>query len=75
MSVRHPALLLPCLLLPCHGYPDGPALALALGPAPCLQTGIPDADSFGHHDVVGVVEAGWRQQVFGRIRQIFGYGC
>ena len=71
MSVRHPALLLPCLTLPCHGYPDVPALA----PAPCLQTGIPDADSFGHHDVVGVVEAGWRQQVFGRIRQIFGYGC
>ncbi|KAI7840914.1 hypothetical protein COHA_005346 [Chlorella ohadii] len=33
------------------------------------QTGIPDADRFGHHDVVGTVESGWRQQVFDRIRR------
>ncbi|EFN53803.1 hypothetical protein CHLNCDRAFT_53624 [Chlorella variabilis] len=39
------------------------------------QTGIPDADRFGNHDVVGVTEAGWRQQVFDRIRRVFGYGC
>ncbi|KAL4419782.1 hypothetical protein ABPG75_006880 [Micractinium tetrahymenae] len=39
------------------------------------QTGIPDADAFGHHDVVGVTETGWRQQVFDRIRRVFGYGC
>lgn len=38
------------------------------------QTGIPDADAFGNHDVVGVTEAGWRNQVFGRIRMVFGYG-
>ena len=44
-------------------------------PPPALQTGIPDADRFGHHDVVGTVEAGWRQQVFDRIRRVFGYGC
>ena len=62
--MRHPP-------LPCACCPPCPC-------PPCplpVQTGIPDADSFGHHDVVGVVEAGWRQQVFGRIRQIFGYGC
>jgi hypothetical protein len=39
------------------------------------QTGIPDGDRFGNPDVVGVTEAGWRQQVFGRIRRVFGYGC
>ncbi|KAL4435457.1 hypothetical protein ABPG77_006219 [Micractinium sp. CCAP 211/92] len=39
------------------------------------QTGIPDADAYGNHDVVGVTEAGWRQQVFDRIRRVFGYGC
>lgn len=39
------------------------------------QTGIPDADAYGHHDVVGVTETGWRQQVFDRIRRVFGYGC
>lgn len=38
------------------------------------QTGIPDADRFGNHDVVGVTEAGWKNQVFGRIRAVFGYG-
>lgn len=49
---------------------------LTLAVPPCLaQTGIPDADRFGHHDVVGTVEAGWRQQVFDRIRRVFGYGC
>ncbi|PSC70108.1 activator of 90 kDa heat shock ATPase-like protein 1 [Micractinium conductrix] len=39
------------------------------------QTGIPDADAFGNHDVVGVAEAGWRGQVFERIRRVFGFGC
>ena len=46
-----------------------------LAPLDGTQTGIPDADRFGHHDVVGQVEAGWREQVFGRIRRVFGYGC
>ena len=49
------------------------SVVLRLEPAP--QTGIPDADRFGNHDVVGVTEAGWRQQVFDRIRRVFGYGC
>lgn len=39
------------------------------------QTSIPDADKFGHHDVVGATESGWKEQVFGRIRRVFGYGC
>ena len=40
-----------------------------------MQTGIPDADAFGNPDVAGVAEVGWREQVFGRIRKVFGYGC
>ena len=39
-----------------------------------LQTGIPEQDRFGHHDVVGTTEAGWKNQVFHRIRAVFGYG-
>lgn len=39
------------------------------------QTRIPHADAYGNQDVAGVAEAGWRQQVFGRIRRVFGYGC
>ncbi|GAB4819096.1 hypothetical protein N2152v2_006142 [Parachlorella kessleri] len=38
------------------------------------QTGIPEQDRFGHHDVVGTTEAGWKNQVFHRIRAVFGYG-
>lgn len=39
-----------------------------------VQTGIPETDKYGHHDVLSTVEAGWRQQVFHRIRAVFGYG-
>ncbi|KAK2079203.1 hypothetical protein QBZ16_002894 [Prototheca wickerhamii] len=39
-----------------------------------VQTGIPEADRFGHHDVVGLAQAGWANQIFHRIRQVFGYG-
>ena len=39
------------------------------------QSGIPDADRFGNHDVASVAESGWREQVFGRIRKVFGYGA
>lgn len=39
------------------------------------QTGIPEADRYGNHDVVGMTQAGWRQQVLLRIRRIFGYGA
>ena len=38
------------------------------------HTGIPDVDKFGNGNVVGQVENGWQQQVFGRIRGVFGYG-
>ncbi len=38
------------------------------------QSGIPETDRFGNHDVVGTTEAGWKDQVFRRIRGVFGYG-
>ena len=39
------------------------------------QTEIPDADRYGNHDVLGMTQAGWKQQVLLRIRQVFGYGA
>ncbi len=39
-----------------------------------VQTGIPDQDKFGHHDVVSTTEKGWKGQIFHRIRAVFGYG-
>lgn len=39
-----------------------------------VQTDIPEMDRFGHHDVVGLAQAGWTNQIFHRIRQVFGYG-
>lgn len=39
------------------------------------QSNIPDTDRFGNHDVVGMTQAGWKQQVLLRIRQVFGYGA
>ncbi|KAG1677031.1 hypothetical protein FOA52_001200 [Chlamydomonas sp. UWO 241] len=38
------------------------------------QTGIPHEDKFGQ-GVMDQTETGWRQQVFNRIRQVFGYGA
>jgi activator of HSP90 ATPase len=38
------------------------------------QTGIPDTDRFGNHDVVNMTQAGRKQQVFSRMKQVFGYG-
>jgi hypothetical protein len=38
------------------------------------HTDIPDVDKFGNGNVAGQVENGWQQQVFGRIRAVFGYG-
>ena len=34
------------------------------------QSGIPDADRYGNHDVLNMTQAGWRQQVLLRIRQV-----
>lgn len=39
------------------------------------QTGVPEIDKFGNGDVIGNVEAGWKERVFNRIRMVFGYGC
>eukprot|EP01025_Chloroclados_australasicus_P006891 TRINITY_DN1218_c0_g1_i1.p2 TRINITY_DN1218_c0_g1~~TRINITY_DN1218_c0_g1_i1.p2 ORF type:complete len:405 (+),score=56.41 TRINITY_DN1218_c0_g1_i1:141-1217(+) len=38
------------------------------------QNGIPEEDKYGNVDVVGRVEQGWQQQVFYRIKAVFGYG-
>jgi hypothetical protein len=38
------------------------------------QTGLPEMDKFGNGDIQDQVERGWRDQVFGRIRAVFGYG-
>ncbi|KAG7673402.1 hypothetical protein Ndes2526B_g03152 [Nannochloris sp. 'desiccata'] len=39
------------------------------------QTGIPDSDRYGNHDVLNMTQAGWKQQVLLRIRQVFGFGA
>jgi activator of HSP90 ATPase len=39
------------------------------------QSGIPDADRYGNHDVLTMTQAGWKQQVLLRIRQVFGFGA
>eukprot|EP00775_Hariotina_reticulata_P000610 gene610-898_t len=38
------------------------------------QTGLPEVDKFGNGDIQEQVERGWQDQVFGRIRAVFGYG-
>jgi activator of HSP90 ATPase len=38
------------------------------------QTGIPIEDGHGNIDQKLLVEQGWKERVFGRIRQVFGYG-
>ncbi|GBF98914.1 hypothetical protein Rsub_11706 [Raphidocelis subcapitata] len=38
-------------------------------------SGVPEEDRFGNHDVGLQVEKGWEEQVFKRIRQVFGYGA
>ena len=53
--------------LPCEPAP-------ALLTAPAWPAGIPETDRFGHHDVLSTVEGGWRNNVFHRIRAVFGYG-
>lgn len=39
------------------------------------QSGIPDADRYGNHDVLNMTQSGWKQQVLLRIRQVFGFGA
>lgn len=38
------------------------------------QTGVPEADDFGNQNVYEVTERGWRENVFRRIRMVFGFG-
>lgn len=38
------------------------------------QTGIPHEDAHGNLDQLALVTQGWKERVFGRIRQTFGYG-
>lgn len=42
--------------------------------ATVTHTGVPTLDRHGNGGVAGTVEAGWRGQVLGRLRQVFGYG-
>ena len=39
------------------------------------QTGIPEEDAYGNANAAEVALQGWRQQIWGRVRQGFGYGC
>jgi activator of HSP90 ATPase len=40
-----------------------------------VQTGVPEEDKFGNHNVKDQTENGWQNLIFGRIRQVFGFGC
>ena len=35
---------------------------------------IPEEDSFGNSDVLQTTTAGWKLQIFHKIRAVFGYG-
>jgi len=48
--------------------PGNTVLALA-------QTGIPEEDRFGNLDVKVQVERGWDDQIFTRIKKVFGFGA
>jgi len=39
------------------------------------QTGIPDEDKFGNANVVDMCYSGWRERIWGRMKQVFGFGC
>jgi len=43
--------------------------------ATMTQTGVPTTDRLGNGGVTASCEAGWRDQIFGRLRAVFGYGC
>ena len=40
-----------------------------------VQTEVPEADGFGNESVMDTTEIGWKEQIFDRIRQAFGYGA
>ena len=39
------------------------------------QTGVPVADKFGNESVVETTREGWQNNIFDRIRKVFGFGC
>lgn len=39
-----------------------------------VQKGVPKIDRFGNDGLVDVQTSGWKNQIFNRIRQVFGYG-
>ena len=39
------------------------------------QTGIPEEAAYGNANAAEVALQGWRPQLWGRVRQCFGYGC
>lgn len=40
-----------------------------------VQKNVPKVDRFGNEGLVELQTNGWKTQIFGRIRQIFGYGA
>lgn len=40
-----------------------------------VQTDVPETDAFDNETVMDTTEVGWKQQIFERIRQVFGYGA
>ena len=40
-----------------------------------VQTNVPECDKFGNETVMDTTENGWKNLIFGRIRQVFGYGA
>ena len=40
-----------------------------------MQTNVPECDKFGNETVMDTTENGWKNLIFGRIRQVFGYGA
>lgn len=39
-----------------------------------VQKNIPGQDQFGNENIKELTENGWKQQIFDRIRAVFGYG-
>lgn len=40
-----------------------------------VQKNVPKVDRFGNEGLVELQTSGWKNQIFNRIRQIFGYGA
>ena len=40
-----------------------------------VQTNVPESDKFGNGTVMDTTENGWKNLIFARIRQVFGYGA